>query len=126
MSIFQAQLVGIRQKHISYICIEKSSLSGNASDTLAHRYLRIVCFITNNMSSAPIECRLYVCKSTFGSIQDECIRFENIEQYLRWCEVGKTDQYTFHPLCNRMEVFDKMMLMLRSGKIGTINIKKFE
>lgn len=75
------------------------------------------------MSSAPTGCRLYVCKSTFGSMQDNCIRFENLEQYLRWCQTGNTDNYVFQPLCNRMELFDKMMLMVKSGKVGIPRVR---
>lgn len=77
------------------------------------------------MSSAPDNCRLYVCKSTFGSLKDECIRFYNLEQYQRWCKAGNTDNYVFQPVCNRMEMFDKMVLMMKSGKLGFPHIVDF-
>lgn len=69
-----------------------------------------------------MDCRIYVCKSYFGSLPTDCIRFKNEQEYKNWLNSSNTEGYTFQPVCNCKEVFDKMILMYRSGKLSDIKM----
>lgn len=65
-------------------------------------------------------CRIYVCKSYFGQ-KDECKRFEDMYEYKTWLMTSEHVGYTsFQPVCNVKEIFDRLILSLRSGKIVDI------
>lgn len=68
------------------------------------------------------ECRIYVCRSNFGGT-DKCIRFKNKKEYDEW--VGSTQSvgdYSYQPVCTKHDLFDRMILTLRSGKIGITDL----
>ena len=64
-------------------------------------------------------CRIYVCKTLFGESRDTCLEFKNIDDYDKWVrenpdQIGLT---SFQPICNKIDIFDKMILAYRNGKI---------
>lgn len=69
-------------------------------------------------------CRIYVCKSIFGS-KDQCKKFNNMEEYWKWVNLEPPELYnsTFQPICNCKDIFDRMILTIRSNKIGIVDIK---
>lgn len=69
------------------------------------------------------DCRIYVCKSTFAAA-DECIKFETFDAYKTWLtSSSKFGMYSFQPICHTKEIFDRMILSYRSGKIKLVSIQ---
>jgi len=68
------------------------------------------------------ECRLYVCRSYFGNA-DSCKRFQTWKDYLEWLAGNDTEMTSFQPICNKIEIFDKLVLTYRSGKVNAVEIK---
>lgn len=73
------------------------------------------------------DCRIYVCKSVFGQY-DDCIKFNNLSEYEDWLHnSGENTPYTFQPICNKREIFDRLVLMTRSSRIlPVVTISKNE
>lgn len=70
------------------------------------------------------ECRIYVCRPNFGG-KDNCIQFKNKKEYETWLESTQTiGDYSYQPVCTKYKVFDRMILTMRSGKLGLVSIHK--
>lgn len=70
-------------------------------------------------------CRIYVCKSYFGNIPSECVKFRNYHDYTIWLNNENSENYIFEPVCNCKEIFDKMILLYRSGKFTELKINNY-
>ena len=73
------------------------------------------------------DCRIYVCKSTFGNQDNECLKFKDYIEYLEWMKKGNDINNTvFSPVCNCSKKLDKLILMMRSKKFCNLKIKEME
>ena len=70
------------------------------------------------------DCRIYVCRFNFGGA-DKCISFKNKEEYYEWVENTQSPEYySYQPVCTKHEIFDRLVLSLRSGKVGIVSIHR--
>jgi hypothetical protein len=55
----------------------------------------------------------------------ECIKFEKSKDYYEWLNNTNITIYTFESDCDKKEIFDKMILMVRNGKIKAPYIREY-
>lgn len=69
------------------------------------------------MNKLDEDCRIYVCRSIFG-MYDDCLSFKNVSEYDEWLNTsGRLQNYTFQPVCNKIAMFDRCVLMMRSAHV---------
>jgi hypothetical protein len=60
------------------------------------------------------DCRLYVCRPEFGQNTD-CIRFKSLFDYYIWRDSTEYSYlYSYQPICNKIQIFDKLLLQYRN------------